>query len=60
MCSTMSHKYVRSFMIGSLVGIAAGMILMPPVNEETKRRIVDRGMDMAENASHVLPGMGRK
>ena len=54
-------KYsMRSFVAGSLLGIAAGMILMPQIEPETRKRILDRGADMAEDISQRLPGMKRK
>lgn len=51
-------KYsMRSFVIGGLVGIAAGMILMPQLEPETRKKILDRGKEMVEDASQALPGM---
>ncbi len=56
----MSNGYMRGFVIGSLMGIAAGMLLMPQVDEQTKKKIVHRGMDMVESATHIMPKMGRR
>jgi gas vesicle protein len=53
-------KYsMRSFVIGGLMGIAAGMILMPQVEPETRKKILNKGADMVEDVSQRLPGMHR-
>lgn len=48
---------MRSFVIGGLMGIAAGMILMPQVEPETKKRIINKGAGIVEDVSQRLPGM---
>jgi gas vesicle protein len=58
MCASM-RKTIRSFMIGGLMGIAAGMILMPQLEPETRKKILDRGKDMVEDAAQILPGMNK-
>lgn len=58
MCSPM-RKTIRSFVVGGLMGIAAGMILMPQLEPETRKKILDRGKDMVEDASQILPGMNK-
>lgn len=56
----MSRKYVRSFVIGGLMGIAAGMILLPKMNEETKDRLTGMGVELFENAARRTPEMERR
>lgn len=53
----MSNRYMRGFMIGSLMGVAAGMLLMPKVDLQTKRKIMHRGIEMVESAAHRMPKM---
>jgi gas vesicle protein len=53
------RKTIRSFVVGGLMGIAAGMILMPQLEPETRKKILDRGKDMVEDASQILPGMNK-
>jgi hypothetical protein len=36
-----------------------GMILMPQLEPETRKKILDRGKDMVEDASQILPGMNK-
>ena len=54
-------KYsMRSFVIGGLMGFAAGMVFMPQIEPETRKKILNRGMDMAEDVSQRLPGRNRR
>lgn len=56
----MANRYMRGFMMGSLMGVAAGMLLMPQVDAQTKRKMMHRGMEMVETAAHRMPKMGRR
>lgn len=49
-------KSIRTFVAGGLLGIAAGMILLPQLEPETRRRIIGKGKDIIEDASQMMPG----
>lgn len=45
----MKSKYVRGFVAGSMLGITAGMLLLPQVSSETRRKIINKSKDMLQN-----------
>ncbi|HHT65618.1 MAG: hypothetical protein ACOX25_10195 [Caldicoprobacterales bacterium] len=49
-------KSIRTFVAGGLLGIAAGMILLPQLEPETRRKIIDKGKDIIEDAAQIMPG----
>ncbi|HHY82280.1 MAG TPA: YtxH domain-containing protein [Clostridiales bacterium] len=51
---------IRSFVAGGLLGIAAGMILMPQLEPETRKKIIEKGKDIMEDASDMLSNQGQK
>lgn len=53
-------KYMRGFIMGGIVGMAAGVLLLPQMDNSTKRKILNRGANLVQNASHIIPGMGQK
>jgi gas vesicle protein len=53
-------KYMRGFVIGSMVGVAAGMLLFPQMDGKTRKRMIKTSKGMVENASQIIPKMGRR
>jgi len=50
-------KYsLKCFVAGGLLGIAAGMILLPQLEPETRKKIMDKGKDIIEDTSQALSG----
>ena len=52
-----NNKYMRGFVAGGIIGITAGVLLMPQMNTKTRKKILNKGMDMVDSAAHM---MGRK
>lgn len=50
---------MRGFIAGGLVGMAAGMLILPQMDSKTRRRLLNKGADMVQSASHMMPGMGK-
>jgi gas vesicle protein len=49
-------KSFRTFVAGGLLGIAAGMILLPQLEPETRKKIISKGKNMIEDAAQMMPG----
>ncbi|MDD3465252.1 MAG: YtxH domain-containing protein [Candidatus Cloacimonetes bacterium] len=49
-------KSFRTFVAGGLLGIAAGMILLPQLEPETRRKIIGKGKNIIEDAAKMMPG----
>jgi gas vesicle protein len=54
------NKYMRGFVVGSMIGVAAGMLLLPQMDGSTRKKVMRTGKGMVENASHIIPRMGRR
>jgi gas vesicle protein len=50
------RKRFRTFIAGGLLGIAAGMILLPQLEPETRRKIISKGKEMLDDAAQMMPG----
>jgi len=48
------NKSFRCFVAGGLLGIAAGFILQPQLDQGTKKKIIDKGKDIIEDASQMI------
>jgi gas vesicle protein len=47
-------RYMRGFLAGSLLGIAAGVFLMPHLDKGLGKRIVNSGRSIVDNASGMV------
>jgi len=47
----MKSKYIKGFFTGTMIGVAAGMLLLPQVSSETRRKIISKGKDLVQNYS---------
>lgn len=56
----MKSKYIKGFIAGSMLGVAAGMLLMPEINTDMRKRVMDAGKNMMGSASQMIPGMKQK
>ena len=56
----MKHHKMKSFVAGSLIGIVAGRLFMPPVDSKTRRKILNKGLDMADDISQKVSDLKRK
>ncbi|MGI6706930.1 MAG: YtxH domain-containing protein [Clostridia bacterium] len=45
----MKSKYLRGFIAGSMLGMTAGMFLLPQISSETRRKIINKSKDMLHN-----------
>jgi len=52
----MKNKYMKGFIAGSLIGIGAGMLLLPSVSGEVRRKIVNGGKNVVENMTNRFTG----
>ncbi len=50
------NKYLRGFIAGSMVGIAASMLLMPDKDSDMRRKLLN-GKNIIDSASQVMAGM---
>ncbi|HHU48158.1 MAG: YtxH domain-containing protein [Caldicoprobacterales bacterium] len=50
------NKSFRTFIAGGLLGIAAGMILLPQLEPETRKKIIGKGKNIIEDAAQMMPG----
>jgi len=50
------NKYLRGFIAGSMVGIAASMLLMSDRDSDMKRKLLN-GKSIMDNASQVMASM---
>ncbi|NLU37040.1 MAG: YtxH domain-containing protein [Clostridiales bacterium] len=48
------NKSFRSFVAGGLLGIAAGMIFLPQLDQGTRKKIIKRGKDVIEDATQMM------
>ena len=51
----MKHHKMKSFVAGSLIGIVAGRLFMPPVDS----KILNKGLDMADDISRKVSDLKR-
>ncbi|HPT79328.1 MAG TPA: YtxH domain-containing protein [Candidatus Atribacteria bacterium] len=47
----MSFKHVKSFMIGGLMGVVAGMLLALRIEPDIRRRLLNQGEEVIEKTS---------
>lgn len=52
----MKNHSIKYFVASSLFGIAAGMILLPQLEPETRKKIVSKGKDIMEDTSNMISG----
>ncbi|SFP58904.1 YtxH domain-containing protein [Caldicoprobacter faecalis] len=50
------NKYLRGFIAGSMVGIAASMLFMPGKDNEMRRKFWN-GKNIMDNASQIMANM---
>ncbi len=50
----MSFKHVRSFVIGGLMGVVAGMLLVPRIDPDPRKRFLNKGEDVLDKASEIV------
>lgn len=53
----MGNKYFRGFMVGAMVGVAAGMLLLPQLNVSTRRRIIQASQKVMNKAGDTVNDM---
>ncbi|MBM7581366.1 gas vesicle protein [Caldicoprobacter guelmensis] len=51
------NKYLRGFIAGSMVGIAASMLFMPGKDNEMKRKFWGSSKNIMDNASQIMANM---
>jgi gas vesicle protein len=51
------NKYLRGFIAGSMVGIAAGMFFKPQKDGDMKRKFFDSGKNIMGSASQMMSDM---
>ena len=56
----MKHHKMKSFVAGSLIGIVTGRLFMPPADSKTRRKILNKGLDMADDISRKVSDLKRK
>lgn len=50
------NKYLKGFIAGSMVGIAASMLLMPDRDSDMRRKLLN-GKSIMDSASQVMGSM---
>lgn len=53
----MGNKYFRGFMMGAMIGVAAGMVILPQLNASTRKRIMQTGQKMVNKAGDTVGDM---
>ncbi|MCM8901232.1 MAG: hypothetical protein PWR01_470 [Clostridiales bacterium] len=51
------NKYLRGFIAGSMVGIAASMLFMPGKDNEMRRKFWGNSKNIMDNASQIMANM---
>ncbi|AEE96036.1 YtxH domain-containing protein [Mahella australiensis] len=53
----MGNKYFRGFMMGAMIGVAAGMVILPQLNASTRKRIAQTSRKMVNKAGDTVGDM---
>ncbi|MGI6188217.1 MAG: hypothetical protein GX041_05845 [Clostridiales bacterium] len=51
------NKYLRGFIAGSMMGIAAGILFMPNRNGEVKKKVFGNGKNIVGSAAQMMADM---
>jgi gas vesicle protein len=51
------NKYLRGFIAGSMMGIAAGILFMPHKNDEMKKKVFNNGRNIVGSAAQMMADM---
>lgn len=56
----MNNKYLKGMAIGSMIGIAAGMLLMPQMGNDIRNRLMNGGKSVMDSANNMMSKIGNK
>lgn len=51
-----SENFLTGVFVGAIAGLAAGILLAPDKGSETRRKIIDKGEDLADKVKNKVSG----
>lgn len=59
--NTVTARIIAGFLLGTLIGVATGLLLAPESGKKTRRNISDKTRQLAKQmADYIIPGSAAK